>query len=108
MGITKIEAYSEEILNKAQLFKALGHPARIAILEFLAKQTSCICGEIVAELPLSQASISRHLKELKEVGLIKGTISGTSVCYCLNLEKLPLLLQFIQQINSPIYQTCCS
>jgi DNA-binding transcriptional ArsR family regulator len=108
MGITKIEAYSEEILNKAQLFKALGHPARIAILEFLAKQTSCICGEIVAELPLSQASISRHLNELKEVGLIKGTISGTSVCYCLNLEKLPLLHQFIQQLNSPIYQTCCS
>lgn len=108
MGITKIEAYSEEILNKAQLFKALGHPARIAILEFLAKQTSCICGEIVAELPLSQASISRHLNELKEVGLIKGTISGTSVCYCLNLEKLPLLNQFIQQLNSPIHQTCCS
>ena len=108
MGITKIEAYTDEVLNKAQLFKALGHPARIAILEFLAKQTSCICGEIVAELPLSQASISRHLNELKEVGLIKGTISGTAVCYCLNLEKLPLLHQFIQQLNSPIHQSCCS
>ena len=108
MGITKIEAYTDEVLNKAQLFKALGHPARIAILEFLAKQTSCICGEIVAELPLSQASISRHLNELKEVGLIIGTISGTAVFYCLNLEKLPLLHQFIQQLNSPIHQTCCS
>jgi ArsR family transcriptional regulator len=108
MGITKIEAYSEEILNKAQLFKALGHPARIAILEFLAKQTSCICGEIVAELPLSQASISRHLNELKEAGLIKGTINGTSVCYCVNTDQIPLLNQYLNQLISPIDQTCCS
>jgi predicted transcriptional regulator len=108
MGITKIEAYSEEILNKAQLFKALGHPARVAILAFLAKQTSCICGEIVAELPLSQASISRHLHELKDAGLIKGTINGTSVCYCINNDVIPLLNQFLNQLISPINQTCCS
>lgn len=107
MGITKIEAYSEDILSKAQLFKALGHPARVAILDFLAKQTSCICGEIVAELPLSQASISRHLNELKEAGLIKGTINGTSVCYCINTDQIPLLNQFLNQLISPIDQTCC-
>ncbi len=108
MGITKIEAYSEDILSKAQLFKALGHPARVAILDFLAKQTSCICGEIVAELPLSQASISRHLNELKDAGLIKGTISGTSVCYCINTDQIPQLNQFLNQLISPIDQTCCS
>lgn len=108
MGITKIESYTTQTLIFAQLFKALGHPARVAILEFLAKQTSCICGEIVSELPLSQASISRHLAELKEVGLIKGTISGTSVCYCLNAEKIPFITQFLNQLNSPNNQTCCS
>ena len=107
MGLTKIDAYSSETLHKAAIFKALGHPARIAILEYISKQTTCICGEIVAELPLSQASISRHLSELKAVGLIKVTITGTSVCYCLNLETLPLIIQFINQLHSPTTQTCC-
>ncbi len=107
MGLTKIDAYSSETLHKAAIFKALGHPARIAILEYISKQTTCICGEIVAELPLSQASISRHLSELKAVGLIKGTIAGTSVCYCLNQESLPLIIQFSNQLHSPTPQTCC-
>ena len=107
MGLTKIDAYSSETLHKAAILKALGHPARIAILEYISKQTTCICGEIVAELPLSQASISRHLSELKAVGLIKGTITGTSVCYCLNIETLPLIIQFINQLHSPTTQTCC-
>ena len=108
MGLTKIDAYSSETLHKAAIFKALGHPARIAILEYISKQTTCICGEIVAKLPLSQASISRHLSELKAVGLIKGTITGTSVCYCLNPENMPLLVRFLNQLNSPTHQTCCS
>lgn len=107
MGITKTESYTTQTLALAQLFKALGHPARVAILQFLAQQKTCICGDIVSELPLSQASISRHLFELKETGLIKGTINGTSVCYCIDAEKLPLITQFINQIKSPIYQTCC-
>ena len=97
MGLTKIDAYSSETLHKAAIFKALGHPARIAILEYISKQTTCICGEIVAELPLSQASISRHLQELKTVGLIKGEISGTSVCYCLNNDHIPDVIQFLFQ-----------
>jgi predicted transcriptional regulator len=108
MGITKTEAYTTQTLSLAALFKALGHPARIAILEYLAKQTTCICGDIVAELPLSQASISRHLSELKAVGLIKGTISGTSVCYCINSAAMPNIIEFINQIKSPTNQTCCS
>ncbi|MFM7006488.1 MAG: ArsR/SmtB family transcription factor [Flavobacteriales bacterium] len=108
MGVTKTESYTTQTLAIAQLFKALGHPARVAILQFLAQQKSCICGDIVSELPLSQASISRHLSELKEAGLIKGTISGTSVCYCINTDKLPLMTQFLNQLNSPIDQSCCS
>lgn len=108
MGVTKTESYTSQTLALAQLFKALGHPARVAILQFLAQQKTCICGDIVSELPLAQASISRHLSELKEAGFIKGTISGTSICYCIDAEKLPLITQFINQINSPIHQTCCA
>ncbi len=108
MGLTKTDTYNTKTLSLATVFKALGHPARIAILEFIAKQSTCICGDIVTELPLSQASISRHLSELKAAGLIKGTITGTSVCYCLNPENMPFLVQFLNQLNSPINQTCCS
>lgn len=84
MGLTKTAAFSKEQNEMAVLAKALGHPARIAILQFLAKQQSCICGDIVEELPLSQSTVSQHLKELKEAGLIKGEIEGPSVCYCIN------------------------
>ncbi|MEY2652038.1 MAG: hypothetical protein RLZZ321_1131 [Bacteroidota bacterium] len=106
MGITKVESYNDQTLTLASIFKALGHPARIAILEFLAKEKKCICGDIVTELPLSQASVSRHLQELKTAGLIKGTISGTSVCYCINEEHLPLIEQFNKQLYSPNTNTC--
>lgn len=108
MGLTKTDTYTAETLSLANIFKALGHPARIAILAFIAKQTTCICSDIVTELPLSQASISRHLGELKAAGLIKGTISGTSVCYCLNTEKIPFITRFLNQLQSPTNQTCCS
>ena len=108
MGITKTETYTDQTLKLASIFKALGHPARIAILEFIAKQTTCICSDIVTELPLSQASISRHLVELKAAGLIKGTISGTSVCYCINETQFPFLETFIKQIQPSNSQTCCT
>lgn len=107
MGITKLESYSNQTLELATVFKALGHPARIAILEYLAKEKKCICGDIVTELPLSQASVSRHLQELKTAGLIKGTISGTSVCYCINEQHLPLIERFINHLNSPKINSCC-
>jgi len=107
MGITKTETYTDQTLALASIFKALGHPARIAILEFLSEQSTCICGDIVAQLPLSQASISRHLVELKAAGLIKGTISGTSVCYCINETQFPFLETFIKQIHPSDTQTCC-
>ncbi|MEN9743332.1 MAG: hypothetical protein RLZZ65_1137 [Bacteroidota bacterium] len=108
MGITKIESYSNQTLELATVFKALGHPARIAILEYLAKEKKCICGDIVTELPLSQASVSRHLQELKNIGLIKGSVSGTSVCYCLDDQHLSLIEQFTKHLISQTPSNCCS
>lgn len=84
MGVTKTQNFTEAQNQLATLAKALAHPARIAILQYLLKQQSCICGDLVEELPLAQATVSQHLKELKTVGLIKGQIEGTSVCYCIN------------------------
>lgn len=86
MGLSKTEKFTEKQNRMAVLAKALGHPARIAIIEYLTRAQSCVCGDIVNELPLSQSTVSQHLKELKEAGLIKGTIDGPSVCYCINAE----------------------
>ena len=87
MGVTKSEIFTEEQNNIAAIAKVLGHPARIAILEFLIKLQSCVCGDLVKEIGLAQPTISQHLKELKNVGIIKGTIEGTSVCYCIHQEN---------------------
>jgi DNA-binding transcriptional ArsR family regulator len=84
MGLTKTEGFTKAQVDIAAFSKALGHPARIAILQFLAKSKSCMCGDIVEELPLSQSTVSQHLKELKSVGLIKGTVEGPSICYCID------------------------
>lgn len=84
MGITKSEIFSEKQNRLALLMKALAHPARIAILQAMIKANACICGELVLELGLAQATISQHLKELKNAGLIKGTVEGTSICYCID------------------------
>ncbi len=84
MGLTKSEIFSDKQNKLAQMMKALAHPARIAILQYLIKSEACICGDLVEELGLAQPTISQHLKELKNAGLIKGTIEGTSVCYCIN------------------------
>lgn len=84
MGLSKKEEFTVKQNKIADLAKALAHPARIAILEFLASQNSCMCGDIVDELPLSQSTVSQHLRELKNAGLIKGDIDGAKVCYCIN------------------------
>ncbi len=95
MGVSK-SAYFEDRQNElANLFKALGHPARIAIVQFLLEKKSCYCGDIVDELPLAQPTISQHLKELKTAGIIQGSIEGKSICYCLNPD-----------IFEKIHQTC--
>ncbi len=87
MGLTKTEEFTKAENDLACFAKALGHPARIAILQFLIKSKSCVCGDIVDELPLSQSTVSQHLNELKKAGLIKGDIEGPSVCYCID-EKV--------------------
>lgn len=84
MGVTKTEGFTKNQLELAAFAKALAHPARVAIIQFLAKQKGCICGDIVNELPLSQSTVSQHLKELKNVGLIKGDVEGPSICYCID------------------------
>lgn len=87
MGITKSEIFTARQNKLAGLLKALAHPARIAIIQHLIKAEHCICGDIVEELGLAQATISQHLKELKAIGLIKGCVEGTSISYCID-EKV--------------------
>jgi DNA-binding transcriptional ArsR family regulator len=84
MGLTKTEEFTKVQNDLASIAKALGHPARIAIIQFLIKSKSCVCSDIVDELPLAQSTVSQHLKELKKVGLIKGDIEGPNVCYCID------------------------
>lgn len=108
MGLTKSEIFTEEQNKIAAIAKVLGHPARIAILQFLIKLESCVCGDLVKEIGLAQPTISQHLKELKKVGIIKGTIEGTSVCYCIddgNWEQIKLLLG--QFLNKNKTGNCC-
>jgi DNA-binding transcriptional ArsR family regulator len=84
MGLTKSEIFSDKQNRLATMMKALAHPARIAIIQHLVKSNTCICGDLVEELGLAQPTISQHLRELKNIGLIQGTIEGTSVCYCID------------------------
>lgn len=86
MGITKTDLHSEQQNKIAQHFKVLGHPARIAILQYIIDRKSCICNDLVTELGLAQATISQHLKELKTIGILKGSIEGKSMCYCIDEE----------------------
>jgi predicted transcriptional regulator len=91
MGLTKTEIFTEEQNQLAVMLKALAHPARIAILQQIIKANACVCGSLVDDLGLAQATISQHLKELKNAGLIQGTIEGVSVCYCIEPKAWKLL-----------------
>jgi ArsR family transcriptional regulator, arsenate/arsenite/antimonite-responsive transcriptional repressor len=99
MGATKTDYFTEQQNELAILAKALGHPARIAIIEYLLKVDSCICGAIVNELPLAQPTVSQHLKELKNAGLIKGNFEGASICYCINEAGFEKIKSFFQDIS---------
>lgn len=110
MGITKTDFFTAQQNQTATIFKALGHPARIAIVEYLLKAKSCICGDIVNEFPLAQPTISQHLKELKNAGIIQGSIEGKTVCYCLNPDVIYKLESIIIDIADEIRnqkQSCC-
>lgn len=86
MGTTKTETYSDKDLRLSLYAKALAHPARITIIHYLLNKKECVCGDIVDELPIAQATVSQHLKELKKAGLIQGTINGPKTCYCINMD----------------------
>ncbi len=107
MAQTKADLFQEDEILCASYAKALSHPARVAILKVLAQRKSCVCGDIVEELPLAQATVSQHLKELKEVGLIQGTIDGPSVCYCINVEGLQKAQHLLSTLFSTAAQCCC-
>ena len=84
MGATKTDLFNKQQNDIANMAKAIAHPARVAILQYLVKKNACVCGDLVEELGLAQPTTSQHLKELKNAGIIQGTIEGTSVCYCIN------------------------
>src|SRR6478672_2372483 len=109
MGITKSDEFSVKDNRVARYAKALSHPARIAILKLLVKKQSCICGDIVNELPLSQSTVSQHLKELKEAGLIKGDIEGVKVCYCIDEKEWDLAKNYMGSFFSAFENKgkCC-
>lgn len=101
MGITKSEIFTEQQNQLAAFAKAFGHPARVAILQHLFKINACVCGDLVEEIGLAQPTISQHLRELKNLGLIKGSVEGTSVCYCIDKQNWAqmkaAMLQFLDQ-----------
>lgn len=110
MGATKTEHFTAKQNNLATLAKALGHPARIAIIEYLLKVDTCICGDIVNELPLAQPTVSQHLKELKNAGLIKGEVEGNAICYCIDEKAIAKLQQYFTGIADRLEkkkQNCC-
>ena len=107
MGATKTDQFSKRENEIAQLFKALAHPARIAIVEYLLSVDTCICGDIVDHLPLAQPTVSQHLKELKQAGIIQGSVEGTSICYCINEKTMQKIQKYFGKIESKIVQKCC-
>ena len=108
MGLTKTIGFSEETIEMSEILKAFGHPARLEIVKFLINSPTCICGDIVEFLPLSQSTVSKHLSDLKKAGIIKGTISGNSICYCLDEKTINKLQDFISiiQTNSSSSECC--
>ena len=110
MGLAKTEIFTDSQNEIALFAKAFGHPARVAILQHLFKINTCVCGDLVDEIGLAQPTISQHLKELKHLGLIKGNVEGTSVCYCINssnwTKMKATMLEFLNQDISN-NEDCC-
>ena len=107
MGASKSESFSAEHNEMATLFKALSHPARIAIVDYLLKVDTCICGDIVNELPLAQPTVSQHLAALKNANIIKGTIEGTAICYCINSDTIAKIVSHFGSITTQLKNKCC-
>lgn len=104
MAVSKRSVFEDTTVRLAAYFKALAHPARVEIIRVLARRGTCVCGEIVDELPLAQSTVSQHLKALKEAGLIRGTVDGPSVCYCVDPDALKLMNDMV---GSYLASVCC-
>jgi len=107
MGITKTQIFDSKQNQLAVIFKVLAHPARIAILQYVSTQPSCICNDIVEEIGLAQPTISQHLKELKSIDLIAGEIEGKKVCYCINLKKWKEIQELLNSFFDKTKFNCC-
>ncbi len=107
MGLTKTEVFTENQNSIAELAKALSHPARIAILEMIAARGTCICNDLVEEIPLSQATISQHLKEMKRVGILIGKVDPPRVCYCVDPEILQKMKVVFENLFASFKNGCC-
>ena len=107
MGLTKTQIFSKEQNNLANIFRVLANPARIAILQYLSNEQGCICNDIVEEIGLAQPTVSQHLKELKQIGLIQGEIEGKKICYCINQKKLLQLQELMNTFFINTQTNCC-
>ncbi len=107
MGLTKTQIFDTEQNKLATVFKVLGHPGRIAILQYISTQHACICNDIVEEIGLAQPTISQHLKQLKRIGLIEGEIEGKKVCYCINLVKWKEIQEMFNSFFNETKINCC-
>lgn len=109
MGATKTTVFTDQQNQIANYAKALAHPARIAILQFLIRRNACVCGDIVDELPLSQSTVSQHLKELKRIGVVQGTIEGPSVCYCIDRRGWQCMNSVLSNVLDSLLEedSCC-
>ena len=109
MGLAKTDLFTNQQNRVAELAKAFAHPARVAILQLLAEKKACVCGDLVDELPLAQATVSQHLKELKRIGIIKGDIDPPRVCYCINEPVWEEARQVFGQVLDTfrVEQSCC-
>lgn len=107
MGTTKTQIFSKKHNEIARLLKVLGHPGRLAILDYISRQKACICNDIVDEIGLAQPTVSQHLKELKNIGLIEGEIDGKKICYCINMEKWDAIQRVLNGFFESTRLNCC-
>ena len=107
MGATKNHIYNQNITDIATMAKVFSHPARVAILQYISKQNTCICNDIVDEIGLAQATISEHLKVINDAGLLKGNFQGKSICYCLNIERFNEFQELLNSFFNKTTSNCC-
>jgi len=107
LTVKKHELNEKSTVRAAEVAKALGHPARIAILRILAQRDTCFCGDITELMPMAQSTVSQHLKALRLAGLIQGTTEGVRTCYCLNPEGIKELRNILNGLTEELASTCC-